>query len=345
MTRRILLAFSLLFSAGGMSQIPSYVPLSGLAGYWPFSGNGDDESGFDRHLTVTNCTIVSDRNGIPSAAYDVSSGSLATEYPATTNWTDATSTISFWINAQTYGGLFTVENVNFPSTVGCSYPNGHDYFSTRMNSSGFMFGHLSCISDVFIPTADYPLLTTSNYSISLNAWHHIVMINAQAEVRYYVDGVLRNSQPRPYGFSRFGKIDIARATTSGTNQDIPLGGVDGFEGVFDDLGIWSRTLTSTEIEGLYTSSQTGMQEGSHATLSLRVHPNPNDGKFVLQTPISGRATIQVFDALGRQVYSVVLQLSGTKTVENIDLRGLAGGTYSVFLRSGDSASFQQVIIN
>lgn len=203
---------------------------------------------------MTNCIVVPDRNGVPTAAYDVSSGSLSSGYPGTTNWTDSTSTISFWINAQTYNGLFTLENVNFPSTVGCAYPEGHDYLSTRMNSSGFLFGHLSCISDVFIPTADYPLLTTSNYSVSLNAWHHIVVVNAQSEVRYFVAGVLRNSQPRPYGFSRFGKIDIARATTSGTKQNIPLGGVDGFAGVFDDLGVWSRTLSDAEVAGLYIGS-------------------------------------------------------------------------------------------
>ena len=50
-------------SGGG--GLPDYVPSNGLLGWWPFSGNADDESGNGRHGTVNGATLTADRNGNP----------------------------------------------------------------------------------------------------------------------------------------------------------------------------------------------------------------------------------------------------------------------------------------
>ena len=43
----ILAAFALGLSMNAkvMAQVPSYVPVNGLVGWWPFNGNANDESG------------------------------------------------------------------------------------------------------------------------------------------------------------------------------------------------------------------------------------------------------------------------------------------------------------
>ncbi len=52
------------------SQVPSYVPTNGLVGWWPFTGNANDESGNGNNGTVNGTTLTTDRNGNSSNAYN-----------------------------------------------------------------------------------------------------------------------------------------------------------------------------------------------------------------------------------------------------------------------------------
>ena len=52
-----------------LAQVPTYVPTSGLVGWWPFTGNAIDSSGNGHNGTVTGATLVSDRFGNFSSAY------------------------------------------------------------------------------------------------------------------------------------------------------------------------------------------------------------------------------------------------------------------------------------
>lgn len=49
--------------------VPSYVPTSGLVGWWPFTGNANDSSGNGNNGTVTGATLTSDRFGNANASY------------------------------------------------------------------------------------------------------------------------------------------------------------------------------------------------------------------------------------------------------------------------------------
>jgi hypothetical protein len=49
--------------------VPSYVPTNGLVGWWPFSGNANDESGNGNNGTVNGATLSSDRFGNSGKAY------------------------------------------------------------------------------------------------------------------------------------------------------------------------------------------------------------------------------------------------------------------------------------
>ncbi len=66
----LLLAMGIALSAQTlMAQVPSYVPTDGLAGYWPFSGNANDESGNSHNGTVNGATLTADRFGNANSAY------------------------------------------------------------------------------------------------------------------------------------------------------------------------------------------------------------------------------------------------------------------------------------
>jgi hypothetical protein len=50
------------------AQIPSYVPTSGLVGWWPFNGNANDECGNGNNGTVNGATLTTDRFGVANKA-------------------------------------------------------------------------------------------------------------------------------------------------------------------------------------------------------------------------------------------------------------------------------------
>ena len=63
------LLFLLCVSFLSFSQIPNYVPSNGLVGWWPFTGNANDLSGFGNNGTVNGATLTTDRFGNANQAY------------------------------------------------------------------------------------------------------------------------------------------------------------------------------------------------------------------------------------------------------------------------------------
>ena len=51
-------------------EIPDYIPLVGLVGWWPFNGNASDESGNGNNGTVDGATLTSDRQGKQAYKFD-----------------------------------------------------------------------------------------------------------------------------------------------------------------------------------------------------------------------------------------------------------------------------------
>ncbi len=55
------------------AQIPSYIPKTGLVGWWPFNGNANDESGNGNHRVINVAKLTKDRNELISSCYSFNS--------------------------------------------------------------------------------------------------------------------------------------------------------------------------------------------------------------------------------------------------------------------------------
>ena len=81
------------------AQVPSYVPSNGLAGWWPFSGNANDVSGYGNNGTVNGATLTTDRFGNPNAAYSFDGINDYIRCTSTGVAGSGSRTISFWIKS------------------------------------------------------------------------------------------------------------------------------------------------------------------------------------------------------------------------------------------------------
>jgi hypothetical protein len=76
--RIIISCILIFFSSVVFAQIPTYVPTSGLVGWWPFDGNANDYSGNGNHGVVNGPSLSNDRFNNPNASYYFSGSGCAT---------------------------------------------------------------------------------------------------------------------------------------------------------------------------------------------------------------------------------------------------------------------------
>ncbi len=83
-----------------------------------------------------------------------------------------------------------------------------------------------------------------------NEWVHVAWIKDGTQYKFYRNGVL------------FGTPQTAPVTFYNSSQDYWIGRVDNFfDGNLDDVGIFSRALTDTQVGALFNSALTGREDG------------------------------------------------------------------------------------
>ena len=88
-------------------------------------------------------------------------------------------------------------------------------------------------------------------TVSLNTWTHIVGVYDGVNVKFYIDGAEVASQAKTGNIlNNTTSMDIgAGKTGSGTNEP--------FEGNIDEVKVWDRALSTTEISEIYTNESVG----------------------------------------------------------------------------------------
>jgi hypothetical protein len=94
------------FSFQFISQTPNYVPSNGLVGWWPFTGNANDLSGFNNHGTVNGATLTTDRFGVANRAYSFDGVNDYIDYQSGSNSllnVLGNFSVTFWLKTSTTG--------------------------------------------------------------------------------------------------------------------------------------------------------------------------------------------------------------------------------------------------
>ena len=157
------------------------------------------------------------------------------------------------------GSASNVLNITSPplSLAGWVYPTSNDRGFIFVKSSNFNRQYAISHSDNGGGKPAFNLLSASYVSaeapsaISLNAWHHIAGTWDGSTMRLYVDGNLVDSESQSGTLTNSGKDVMMGAYLLDGNY----GKYDGLNGKLDDLRIYKRVLSATEIEGLYNAGQ------------------------------------------------------------------------------------------
>lgn len=227
-----------------------------IVAYWKLdesSGNASDATG--NGYTLTNENTVTYDGGLINNGMDTgSSGSRRVLTTANNLGIDGGPiTMSVWINRNSLSSTALALMVCASVTSQVFY---HIAYST---STGVKFGRWQ------IPSSD--ILTSGSSQLGSSNWNHLVLTYDGTTLGGYINNVAVT-----------GVLTSGNGTAGGVS-DTSLGGDDQigetFRGKLDEAGIWSRALSSDEVNTLYNGG-TGLQYPFSVT-----PPATNNASFFL----------------------------------------------------------------
>jgi hypothetical protein len=266
-TKKLLLILALSASSYLHAQLPTYVPKNGLISWYSFDGNTNDLSGNGKNGLNYGATLTADRNNNFGKAYNFDGVSA---YMKIQN----SDSIVFQ-NGITFSAWIMPTNYKNASIVDRMTNSGNSFrISTRDNSNNAITP-----TKIWAQGGNYvdgTIKANSSTNIQLNDWQFVVGSYGNDDtIRIYINGILEDKVfIKGHILNQYTSIFIGKGTTS-SNYEL-------FSGAIDDIGIWSRALTPSEVNQLFISSISNIDKIKENSY-FHIYPNPSSGQINLQT--------------------------------------------------------------
>ena len=244
-------------------NVPSYVPANGLVGWWPFSGDTNDESGNDLNGVLIGGVggilpvLAEDRFSNSNSAYSFTGQGEYINLPSPPDGTlGNVFTYSVWLKQEIFDDWLCALDATNCNKILLFAPNSTGIRAYDGNS--------------FYVDAVDPTIASSD-------WKNFTVVYNDQIISMYMNGILIEE-------------GSTQAIINYFNKDTYLGAYNGgnyyFRGLIDDFGMWNRALTQEEIVNMYTgaacfkntsitSQNTSLTTGSTATFTVTTSdPNP-----------------------------------------------------------------------
>lgn len=209
---------------------------TGLVAYYPFDGNANDESGNGNDGVNNNASLTSDRYGNPSQSYDFNGVNSYIEMQDTADFTVSSLTISAHVRTNSNKisqAVFSNYGINV---------TGNSWYTLHL------YPYL--LPKLQVDNGSYSPQVTSLGEVSKDEWIQVVGSYNDTEqvLRIYVNGELLGEN-----FISFSSpINPTGNSTIGVQLNRSEGG-SYFDGQIDDVRIYDRALSTSEVSALYYS--------------------------------------------------------------------------------------------
>jgi hypothetical protein len=201
---------------------------SGLVGWWTFDGpnmvnnvtdsSGQGNTGFMNGFTSTSSAQIPGKIGQALSFDGVNSRVLTgSDFIGTSD-----VTVTAWIFPRSSGGSALGEIIN----------NGKFLFYTRGSSQNLAF-----------KAQDSTLSQSANNSITYGTWQFVSVTRSGTTVNLYVNGVLSGTANQTNDAPLAGSTNVFIGNRNGN--------AEGFDGYIDDLRVYNRVLSTSEVSQLY----------------------------------------------------------------------------------------------
>ena len=249
-------------------------PVDGLVAYYPFNGNANDESGNGNHGILSGPKVpdlTTDRFGNPYSAYDFGGFN---NY----NWIkvpnseslkfDKEYTMSFWIQQSELAGMdgygrYSTTSPGF--AVICKAGDGNATYPglNIMTGKGSGGKGISVSTNNSNGNAHVQSNWNHNFGYSksdyqLGDWLHIVLVVNDTSKILYLNGkeVAKDGLNKAANFSSMNRQDLYFGIMASSDMTLGRYGSGAwypFYGKIDDVRIYNRALTDTEVQSVFIS--------------------------------------------------------------------------------------------
>ena len=219
----------------------------GLAAYYPFDGNANDASGNGVNGTVHGAVLTADRFGNPNGAYYFDGSSAYITAPLNNAVFSNDFTASVWFNANDYAN-------GWPTLLHGMYVQPGNIWI-----DAFFLDIIGQRSGAGAPNIIGDVTAMSTYAsggiswhmvrgqrIPLNTYNQVIVTKAGTTTRMYWNGQIATTSQVAHASPALGQyITIGRADAAYYSGDWA------FHGVIDDVRIYNRALSDSEVAQLY----------------------------------------------------------------------------------------------
>lgn len=288
-------------------------------------GQAGDASGFGHDGAVAGATATAGHDGTPDGAlrFDGVDDVVTVESTAPLNPREAVS-LSVWVRPDDLPAreAFVVSHGSWQNRWKLSVtPEGHPRWTVH--------------TDVGIVDLDAPA------ALAENVYTHLAATYDGAHLRVFVNGQAVSERPHT------GRMPATQLPLL-LGQMLPGQAEYNFPGALDDVRVYNRALTASEVYALYTGNTAG--EPAPRPLALRVeapYPNPSQGRIQLRlaVPSAGPVSVHLVDVVGRRV-GVLFdgRLSPGVHALSWQVPAVANGLYLLHVKSGDGAVVERVLV-
>jgi hypothetical protein len=318
---------------------------NGLVAWYKMNGNANDASGNGNNGIAQNLVSTSDRSSATNKAYSFNPSATSVQVlavdpidvagtPTTNN-----STYSVWLKT-----LPDFSNSNVPKPI----------FTTAIDGTEFRNISLSDIGTVnysfFSPSSGVQIDMISAVPIQDNTWHHLAVVyKAGIEVIFYLDGI---------EFGRTPLTSFEPETFLGTNWNIGslttidrLNPIYSFNGSLDDMRIYRRALSSSEINEIKNLSVSNSlvensDKSNKAPLdNISMYPNPSSGKVYLNLSRAAKnVDVSILDLSGKVLFKQNYPEVADGLIQ-FNTSDLGSGLYIVRIEENGEVSTKKLIIS
>jgi hypothetical protein len=211
---------------------------TGLVGYWPFCGNANDASGNGNNGTVNGATLTTDRFGNASSAYSFDGVDDGVQVAISSIPVGSSPrSLSTWIYTSLSGNNFNYSHPHLSTVAAYGNPAGGPVIFPQFIKN--LTGNL------YVETGSSQNEIYSTQAINNAQWHNVITTYDGSFVKMYVDGVLNATSNSVSLASAFSNLGI------GVCPWAPIH----FEGKIDDVMLFNRALSDTEIQNYYQNYQ------------------------------------------------------------------------------------------
>lgn len=251
-------------SGGAAASVTNYCDDANCQGCWYLNGTTTEADQSGNSYTLTNSTTAPSQSSTVPSGYsgnsrsfvyangtylDIADGSAAN---LDINGANANISIVAWVQ------VTSNPNGNYTCVVSKFATDNKQYrlgiYGTGSNAWR-IHGQVAAASDDCANVDNAPGKTTN---LGINAWHHIAMVYNDTDVRIYLDGQADNPSDTPVS-----KTDgICNGSGGFTIGAESAAGGNNFNGLIDEVAVFDRALSSTEVAAIYANGLSGNKGGS-----------------------------------------------------------------------------------